>query len=73
VTETEADRQFFDANGAEAFVDKVKTARWFQDQARAGLIDSHKLGGTWFWTREQLLALIENSFCCAANYGRKPR
>lgn len=70
MTETTSKPRIYDAEGAERFVDGVKTARWFKDQARAGRIDAGQIGQTWYFREETLLRLLEESFHLAANYGR---
>lgn len=73
MTRTETKPRLLDANGASEYVGGVKSARWFKDQARAGLIRAYQLGQTWCFAEADLDALIADSFCDPANYGRKPR
>lgn len=72
-TESRVKPRLYDANGASEYVDGVKTPRWFKDQARAGLIDAYQIGRTWCFDERELDRLIAESFCPAANYGRKSR
>jgi hypothetical protein len=71
-TQTQTKPRIYDAKGASEFVNGVKSARWFKDEARAGRIDAGQIGQTWYFREETLLRLLEESFFPAVN-GRKPK